>query len=200
MSFADRALIATAGDVRIVVLTASDIPEIQRLYEANPEYSLNVMGRPPKPNDAYEEFFDTPPPEFPWRAQWILGFVNAGDKLIGVASIVADLFAAAVWHIGYFMIETKRHGAGLARAIYDALEAHIRREGAVWLRLGVVVGNGRAEKFWARCGYMETRRRENYVLGDAVHTVRVMVKPLRERSIDDYLSVVPRDRPESSAA
>jgi GNAT superfamily N-acetyltransferase len=169
---------------------------IQRLYEANPEYSRQVMGRAPQQNDAYDDFHDTPPTEFTWRAQWMFGFVDANDHLVGVAGVVADLFAPAVWHIGYFMIETRQHGAGLARPIYDALEGYIRAQGAMWLRLGVVVGNGRAEKFWARCGYIETRRRNNYALGDKVHIVRVLVKPLCDRPVSEYLQLVPRDKPE----
>ena len=196
MSFANRLQVATSGDVRIVVLAAADIPAIQRLYEANPEYSLLVMGQPPKPNDAHDDFHDLPPTDIPLREQWMWGFVDSRDELIGVAGIVADLFAPTVWHIGYFMIETKQHGAGLARAIYDASEAYIRDQGAVWLRLGIVVGNERAEKFWGRCGYIEVRTRDNYVLGDKTHVVRVMVKPLREATIEQYLSLVARDRPD----
>lgn len=195
MSFADRLLVATSDDVRIVVLTAADVSAIQRLYEANPEYSLLVMGRLPKPNDAHDDFHDLPLTDIPLREQWMWGFVDSRDELIGVAGIVADLFAPTVWHIGYFMIETKQHGAGVARAVYDAIEAYIRNQGAVWLRLGVVVGNTRAEKFWLRCRYTEVRTRDNYVLGDKTHVVRVMVKPLLGGALSDYLQLVPRDRP-----
>ncbi len=192
---ADRSQIATSGDLRIVVLTAADVPVIQQLYEANPEYSLQVMGRPPKPNDAHDDFHDRPPTDIPLREQWMWGFVDSHNELIGVACIAADLFAPTVWHIGYFMIETKQHGAGVARAIYDALEAYIRDQGAVWLRLGVVVGNAPAESFWLRCGYTEVRTRDSYVLGDKTHVVRVMVKPLSGGALSEYLQLVPRDQP-----
>jgi ribosomal protein S18 acetylase RimI-like enzyme len=196
MCLAQRRAIATAGAIRIVILQADDVPTIQRLYEANPEYSLQVMGRAPRANDAHDDFHDTPPAEFTWRAQWMLGFVDGRGQLVGVAGVVADLFAPTVWHIGYFMVETRQHGAGTARAIYDALESYIRLQGAAWLRLGVVVGNTRAEKFWTRCGYIETRTRDNYALGDKVHVVRVMVKPLAEGLVSEYLRLVPRDKPE----
>jgi hypothetical protein len=33
-------------------------------------------------------------------------------------------------------------------------------------------------------------------LGDKTHVVRVMVKPLREATIEQYLSLVARDRPD----
>jgi GNAT superfamily N-acetyltransferase len=196
MSLSDRPLIGSVGDIRIVVLSAEDVPAIQRLYEANPEYSLQVMGRLPKPNDAHDDFHDLPPPDIPLRAQWMWGFINSHDELVGVAGIVADLFAPTVWHIGYFMVETKRHGTGAARAIYDVIETYIRDQGAKWLRLGVVIGNARAEKFWASCGYTEVRQRGNYQLGDLTHTVRVLVKPLDGAPIDAYLALVARDRPD----
>ena len=59
-------------------------------------------------------------------------------------------------------------------------------------------GNTRAEQFWERCGYHEVRRREGIPMGVRVNDVRVMVKPLAEGSIADYLAQVARDRLDSA--
>ena len=67
--------------------------------------------------------------------------------------------------------------------------------GARWVRLGVVVGNHRAERFWERQGFTEVRRRDGLTMGQRVNELRVMVKPLDGGQIADYLAMVPRDRP-----
>src|SRR5205814_4167986 len=42
----------------------------------------------------------------------------------------------------------------------------------------------------------QTRTREGVQMGKLTNTVRVMVKPLAGGSIEEFLSLVPRDRPE----
>jgi hypothetical protein len=75
----------------------------------------------------------------------------------------------------------------------------IAGNGARWVRLGVVAGNARAERFWHRAGYREVRRRQGVVMGERVDTVVVMVKALAATDgLSEYLAVVARDRPESS--
>ena len=70
--------------------------------------------------------------------------------------------------------------------------------GAEWLRLGVVLGNARAERFWERRGFAETRKRGNLEMGKRVNTVRVMMKPLAGGTHAQYLSLIERDRPEAA--
>jgi bisphosphoglycerate-dependent phosphoglycerate mutase len=65
--------------------------------------------------------------------------------------------------------------------------------GARWLRLGVVEGNTRAERFWQTLGYSEVRRRSGVMMGSRNNTVRALVKPLAGSSLADYLLRVPRD-------
>lgn len=138
------------------------------------------------------------------RGRWYLGFFDAAGRLAAVADITSDLLAAGVWHLGLFIVETARHGRGEAQALYLAVEDWARANGAAWMRLGVVHGNARGEAFWARQGYVEVRRREGMTFGEVTRTVRVMVKPLVGGSkvgdsIDAYLAMVPRDRPEPAA-
>jgi hypothetical protein len=78
--------------------------------------------------------------------------------------------------------------------MYAALEAWMRAGGARWSRLGVVVGNERAERFWERSGYRDVRTREAVHMGKRVNTLRVMMKPLAGGAIDEYLQLVPRDQ------
>ena len=68
------------------------------------------------------------------------------------------------------------------------------------MRLGVVQGNTRAERFWTSLGYITIRERPGVQMGARSVTVRVMVKPLSDSTLEEYLSLVPRDRREGEGA
>lgn len=191
----DRLVVAAIERHTLVELTVDDIPALQIFYDANPGYCRLVMGRDPHPTEAFDDFHDLPPAEFPMKKKSMIGLVDADRHLIGVADIVSDLFAKDVWHIGFFMIAESRHGSGVGRQFYQALEQWMQQQGARWLRLGVVLGNRRGEMFWRRSGYAQVRTRDNYALGDLRHTLLVMAKPLGANTLADYLERVARDRP-----
>jgi hypothetical protein len=71
-------------------------------------------------------------------------------------------------------------------------------QGARWLRLGVVQGSARAERFWQRCGYVQVRERGPVTMGKKSNLLRVMAKPLAGGTIAEYLALVERDRPQAS--
>ena len=184
-----------AGAWRCVELCDADAPALQRFYEENPAYSQAVEGMPPPAGSAQDTFDARPPAGWPYGRKWVLGFAeDDGESLIGMADLLSDLFTNGVWHVGLFMVATPLQGHGVASALYEGLEAWMIERGAVFGRRGVVVGNARAERFWERCGYREVRRREGIPMGRRENDKRVMVKPLAEASISDYLALVARDR------
>ena len=65
------------------------------------------------------------------------------------------------------------------------------------MRLGVVQGNARAERFWASLGYVAVRQRQGVQMGQRLVTVRNMVKPLAGGRIEEYFALVPRDQREA---
>ena len=117
-----RVEFAAVENYRIVELVAEDIPLMQKLYDANPEYSQMVLARAPRDGDAHDEFYDRPPAAFPMGRKFMCGFVDAKDELTGVAEIISDLFAQSVWHIGLFLVATEQHGNGVAHKLYKAIE------------------------------------------------------------------------------
>jgi GNAT superfamily N-acetyltransferase len=187
----------SAGNLRSFELLAEDIPELQHFFEANPEYFFAVEGHLPGPNEAKNAFFDGPPVGWSFTRKWLLGFVDETNTLIGMADLASDLLALHVWHIGLFMIATARHGSGDAHALYRAMEDWSIQNGAQWLRLGVVEDNGRAERFWRKVGFVQVRKRGPIEMGCRVNTICVMAKPLTGGTIDEYLALVTRDRPEA---
>jgi GNAT superfamily N-acetyltransferase len=187
----------SAGAFRAIEMTAADVPALQRFFEANPGYHVAVNGEAPGSGAAQQEFDQQPPAGWPFEKRWLLKLVDGHGAMIGIVDLISNLFAAGVWHVGLFMIATSLHGGGAARALYDALEAWMRERGARWLRLGVVIGNSRAERFWEKAGYQDVRKREGVEMGKRVNALRVMAKPLGEPDWAAYLASVPRDRPES---
>jgi GNAT superfamily N-acetyltransferase len=186
----------SAGIYRAVELGIDDIPRLQRFFELNPEYFFAVSGQPPKPAEALEEVHGSLPDGWPFTKKWVVGFVDEAGSLIGMADVVSDLLARTVWHIGLFIVATRLHGSGAAQVLYQQLESWAHRLGAQWLRLGVVQGNTRAERFWEKCALVEVRQRSDVEMGKQVHTLRVMAKPLAAGPLPDYLALVTRDRPE----
>lgn len=181
-------------------LTAGLEPLLQRFFDRNPLYFIATLGEPAGPDEAHEEIHEDLPAGWPYTRKWVIGYRDAGGELAAMANVVTDLLAPRVWHIGTFIVATSRHGTGEAQALYDDLESWARAHGAHWLRLGVVSGNTRAERFWQRRGFRQTRVRPGIVMGQRENTVRVMFKPLQGGSLDEYLALVERDRPEPPQA
>jgi GNAT superfamily N-acetyltransferase len=186
--------------LRAYELRAESMAELQAFFDANPLYFESVGGAPAIPTEAIDEFEGEPPKGWSFTKNWLLGFVDESNSLMGMANVVSDLLANSVWHIGLYIVATSRHGTGEAKAVYEALEAWAVSNGAKWLRLGVVKGNVGAEKFWERAGFIEVRTRQGVEIGTKVNTVRVMSKALAGGSVAEYLALVVRDRPEPQNA
>jgi GNAT superfamily N-acetyltransferase len=179
-------------------LCAAEVPRLQALFDANPEYFVTVNGRLPNPDEAQVEFDELPPPYLSFTRRWFAGLFDPTGDLAGVAIVVSDLGAEGVWHLALFLVATPLHGQGVAGRLHAALECWVARSGARWLRLGVVEGNARAERFWARRGYVEVRRRLGVDTGGLINDIRVLVKPLADGDVAEYLERVPRDLPDST--
>lgn len=189
----------SAAGLQAQELHAGEMPAVQAFFDANPGYFLTINGQPAPPDAAQRDFDERPPPHLAWTRRWFLGLFDAQGTIAGVVDVVSDLSAPGIWHLALFMLGSDRHGGGDAQACCDALEAWIRAQGAQWLRLGVVAGNTRAERFWARQGYVETRVREGIDTGGRINALRVLVKPLTEAvDLESYRARVPRDRPGST--
>ncbi|HEY9068311.1 MAG TPA: GNAT family N-acetyltransferase, partial [Burkholderiaceae bacterium] len=182
-----------------VEITPDREAELQRFFDANPAYFVAVGGEPARANEAHEEIHGPLPAGWSYTKKWLIGYLDARGTMVAMANVVTDLLAQGVWHIGLFIVETARHGSGEARTLHRGLEDWARSHGAAWMRLGVVQGNTRAERFWASEGYVQTRTRDGIEMGRRVNTVRVMVKPLAGGTLAAYRALVPRDRPEASA-
>lgn len=177
-----------------IALTAAHAPSLQIFFDQNPAYFLATSGEPAGPAEALEEITSELPAGWSYTKKWVIGYADNTGSLVAMANVITDLPAKSVFHIGTFIVATSRHGSGNAQALHQGLVAWAADSGAAWLRLGVVQGNVRAERFWAAQGYIPVRERPGVQMGTRTVTVRTMVKPLRSIPLEDYLSLVPRDR------
>jgi GNAT superfamily N-acetyltransferase len=159
-----------------------------------------VYGEPAGPQEAHDEIHGELPAGWSFTKKWLIGYLDPAGALAAMANVTTDLLADGVWHIGLFMVDHARRGSGDAHTLHRGLEAWAKAHGARWLRLGVVQGNARAEAFWARLGYVETRVREGVPMGQRSQTVRVLFKPLAGGTLEELRTLVPRDRPEAAPA
>jgi RimJ/RimL family protein N-acetyltransferase len=188
----------SSADVRVRTLGADDVPRLQVLFDRNPEYFRAVNGRHAAPDEAQTEFDERPPAHLSYRDRWFMGLFDRSDELVGHAGVLSDLMAPGIWHVGLLVLATRLHGRGVAVPFHAAMEAWMRAGGARWLRLGVVAGNARAERYWDKVGYREVRVRAGIDTGGRINDIRVLVKPLYGQPLAEYLELVPRDRPDSA--
>lgn len=181
--------------VHTVELTADRAPLLQQFFDENPAYFLATSGEPAGPNEGLEEITSELPAGMSFTKKWVIGYVGTNGALVAMANVITDLLASSIFHIGTFIVATDRHGSGDAQVLNDGLEQWAMANGAAWLRLGVVQGNTRAERFWASRGYIPVRERPGIEMGKRIVTVRNMVKPLRGGTIEQYFALAPRDRP-----
>jgi len=182
----------------VIELKAGTEPLLQRLFEENPLYFLSMNGQPAGPTEAHEEIHDPLPAGWTYTRKLVLGYIASDGSLAAMANIVSDMLAPTVWHISTFIVATARHGSGDAATIYQSLEVWASKHGAKWLRLGVVRGNPRAEHFWDRQGFTEARVRYGVQMGVQTNALRVMFKPLTGGTLEQYIALVARDRPDAA--
>jgi ribosomal protein S18 acetylase RimI-like enzyme len=185
--------------VHTVELTSVLAPLLQRFFDENPAYFLATSGEPAGPQEGLEEITSELPAGMSFTKKWVVGYVGTSGSLIAMANVITDLFATSIFHIGTFIVATERHGSGEAQILNRGLEEWAVENGAAWMRLGVVKGNARAERFWAAQGYVPVRERPHIEMGKRIVTVRNMIKPLSGGVLEHYFSLAPRDRPETAS-
>lgn len=87
---------------------------------------------------------------------WVPLAIRDGDEVVGFAMYGHEIEPGRWWIIR-FMIGADHQGRGYGHAALAALIARIvEREGASEIRLGCVLGNGRARRLYERHGFRDT--------------------------------------------
>jgi len=194
----DTPALFTTPRLAVHELAAGEVPALQALLEACSDFYVLVGGLPPAPDEAAEMLAERPPEHLSWTRHWCAGAFEPDGTLAGVLLVVADLGTPGCWHTALFLLHPRQRGTGAAAELHAALEAWALAQGARWLRLGVVVGNERAERFWRRCGYEALRTRPVEAADGSTRTTTAMLKCLGDAGVAEYLERVPRDQPGST--
>ena len=186
------------ADVETIALTPDHAPLLQTFFDAYPAYFLGTTGETAGPGEAVEEITGMVPSDMSHSDKLVVGYVGATGALVAMSTLITDMPVPSIFHIGTFILATDRHGSGDAQVLHRGLEDWARTNGGTWMRLGVVQGHARAERFWSAQGYVPLRSRQNVPMGRRAVTIQTRVKPLCGGALAEYLERVPRDRPDST--
>ncbi|GAA1372041.1 GNAT family N-acetyltransferase [Catellatospora chokoriensis] len=90
---------------------------------------------------------------------------DAGAPLAGVVALLEAHPVDGFPWIGLLMVDARRTGRGLGRAVAEEVHDRLRRAGRPGVRLAVLVNNPAALAFWTRLGYTEVDRRPDLQAG-----------------------------------
>ncbi len=131
-------------------LTAdSDLPGLQRIYEASPAVFGQLIGRPAGPDLAVRDFLDalTMPGRYQFGA-----FLD--DDLIGVVDCKLDETEEGLAHIGMLLFAAPYDDPGIRGLALRILERWLAAQfGAVRVETGVVSHAPAEIDFWLSQGY-----------------------------------------------
>ncbi len=87
------ALLFESVNFAVRELSAEEVPGLQVLFEANPEYFIVVGGQPPRPDEALQEFHERVPEHLSFGTRWFAGAFDRSAALRGLVILVSDLSA-----------------------------------------------------------------------------------------------------------
>ncbi|WP_144712628.1 GNAT family N-acetyltransferase [Curtobacterium pusillum] len=161
-------------------LDAGDVEALQALLETVPDYARRITGYPPGPSDGLSALLSVPDGYDP------VGKLGIGlwsdDELVAFADVLLGYPDPSVAYIGLLVVRGGRQGAGVGRAMHDAVVERVRTvSGVERLRLGVVATNAEvAEPFWRALGYEPTGERGPYRYDHLESTVALWERRLEQ--------------------
>jgi len=142
-------------DLYIKPLDETWIAEIQRVFEAAPNYSQKVEGRLPVPTAAKDALLSGPP-NFDMRNKFGFGFFNR-DRLIGYIDIAKGYPEEGISYLGLLLIDESMHGKGLGTKAFELIQDEVRKWNCSKIRLSVAETND-VQGFWEKMGFKPTGR------------------------------------------
>ena len=165
--------------MRLLPLALRDLPAMQALLDADPEYARRVTGADPAPGSATDLILDRPPDLHPDRKA-VLGAVD-DHGLAAVVDVLRGWPASSIAHIGLLQVHAGRKHQGVGRRTHAMLVEWVAQ---AWpeirvLRAAIVATNADAAgPFWAAMGYRPTEAPKPYQAGVTSTTVTAWTRPV----------------------
>lgn len=167
-------------DVRVtesLALTETDLAEVHDLRLRAADFFAEVGDPPPTPATLQDSLHDVPAGYT--RADEVLFRAYRGGRLLGYAHVLRGYAHPQQWIIGLALVDRAERGAGIGRALVEAVAQAARAHGARSLAAAVIVTRERSLRFWRREGFSrEAKRGPITVAGVATAFVRL------ERDLD----------------
>jgi GNAT superfamily N-acetyltransferase len=114
-----------------------------------------------------------------WRGGTAVVFAGHGDDgpAVGTATGAEYEAEGGVAHVYAMWVAPDARGAGVGRALLDAVAGWARDRGCDRLVLSVTESNETARRFYEECGFVDTGKREVLREGSEMHTL-ILSKPL----------------------
>ncbi len=112
-------LASASSGLRTVELGTGNEANLQRFFDANPQYFMSVNGEPAGPK------------------KWLVGHLDGEGALQAIVNVLSDLLTPSVWHISLLIVAAARHGNARAARFWEPMgfvEVR-RREGEIMGRL-----------------------------------------------------------------
>ncbi len=142
------------SDFNLRLVADSDLPAMQRLYDASPAVFQRIFGAPAAPDQAARDFVDAL--KSPGRFQFavMFGANGAADDLIGLADCKLDDEEEGLAHIGMILLEPRFDDPDIMALVVRVLERWLSTEyGAKRVEVGTPAAAHDEIAFWQAQGY-----------------------------------------------
>ena len=152
----DRNLVSSLSPAfALRLLSDSDIPALQRIYDGAPEVFRALTGAPAAPDQAIRDFLDAL--KYPGRFQFGVAFGDSAalaDVLIGLADCKLDDEEAGLAHIGMVLLDAPYRDPDVQGLVVRVLERWLAAAYAVRrIEVGAPAGAATELAFWQQQGY-----------------------------------------------
>ena len=139
----------SAFPVQVRPVRENDVGELARLCVEHAQYERVEIGAGPSEQALCDALFAATPRLYAWCA------ADEVDRLVGFVSATLDYStwrAGAFLHMDCLFVRERARGAGVGRALVDALRAHARALRIPQIQWQTPTWNVNAQRFYARLG------------------------------------------------
>lgn len=139
------------SDYEVSPLAPIDGPELQSLFERDPQYFQAVHGHPPGPSEAQSTYVALPEGK-EYEDKFLLGLFR-DTHLLGVVDIIRDCPHRGSWLLGLLFLDPEIRNCGVSFDLVRHLELWIGKLGGDELRVSTAQQNEEALRFFSQLGY-----------------------------------------------
>jgi hypothetical protein len=158
-------------------IDASDVPDVQALYDATPERFRRLIGRPAPPDQAANDLQQAA--QTPGRYQYA---VMLDEQLVGVADCKLDDEVDGMAHIGLLLLRPPYDDPAIAGLVARILIRWLETLGALAVEVGVLAHVPDEIAFWAAQGFEFTGEQYRREFPGYAPRILIMQRDIAPRS------------------